>query len=432
MLHNADLREHNATIPFPYIESVDFAADGVDPLFLTLRDAAQGTHYIDVSNRSQISIVDSLGSAMLLDARGIHFSTNSCRYDVSITVDSMYKQLAKLSGVVCSKGGLVERMDDMAFTQVLYLKDQCNNPVTRSVSKPPLLKIGDSECNGVGVDESLGKWVFDCTFPGPDSGTMKCQTAVKNDIAKFLFVHPFGGSCPDPSTIITTLETTSQDLLSAGSLRAELYNQGLDDAQRAEADLVVTHYEQLWEILKQAFSRNRAQLPGVASAVEEYIGTYNAYRSFEDDLCEDLHAGDLPLKMSLRAGVTRIDAIATLNRAPQFPKPYNITIQDPSKIACCPNGGVSNYGRGDTCKYPESALVAHTGCVCGRTVSGTSVAFEYTACGNFVSQCRTDSDCAGNGHDRFLCLTGSCCGGGVCIDPYECAQNGTELVRTRL
>ncbi|POR31603.1 Uncharacterized protein TPAR_08181 [Tolypocladium paradoxum] len=432
LLHNADLREHNATIPFPYIESVDFAVDGVDPLFLTLRDAAQGTHYIDVSNRSHISVVDSLGNSMLLDAQGIHFSTNSCRYDVSITVDGLYKQLAKLSGQVCSKGGLVERMDDMQFTQTLYLKDQCNKPVTRSVRKYPLLKIGDSECSDVDVDTSLGRWVFDCTFPGPDSGTMKCQKAVKNDIVKFLFVQPFGGSCPDLSTIITTLETTSQDILSAGSLRAELYNQGLNDAQRAEADLVVVYYEQLWEILKQALSKNRSQPPGIASAIERYVGTYNSYRSFEDDICEGLHAGDLPLKMSLRAGVTRIDAVATLTWAPRFPKPHNITIQDPAKIACCPNGGVSDYGQGDTCAYPDSALIANTGCVCGKTVSGTSVAFESTECANFVSQCATDDDCAKNGHGGFLCLTGSCCGGGVCIDPYECAQNGTMLVKTGL
>ncbi|KND86801.1 hypothetical protein TOPH_08535 [Tolypocladium ophioglossoides CBS 100239] len=432
LLHNADLREHNATIPFPYIEAVDFAVDGVDPLFLTLRDAAQGTHYIDVSNRSHISIVDSLGNAMLLDAQGIHFTTNSCRYDVSITVDSMYKQLAKLSGEVCSKGGLVERMDDTEFTQTLYLKDQCNNPVTKSVRKQPLLKIGDSECNDVDVDESLGKWVFDCKFPGPDSGTMKCQTAVKNDIVKFLFVHPFGGSCPDLSTIITTLETTSQDFLSAGSLRAELYNQGLNDAQKLEADLAVMYYEQLWEILKQALSKNRTRPPGVASAIEEYINTYKSYRSFEDDICEDLHAGDSPLKMSLRAGGTRIDAIATLNWAPQVPKPYNITIQDPSQIACCPNGSTSNHGQGDTCAYPDSALIANTACVCGKTVSGRSVAFEYTECDNFVSRCETDSDCAKNRHGGFLCLTGSCCGGGVCIDPYACAQNGTTLVGSGL
>ncbi|PNY25858.1 Uncharacterized protein TCAP_04212 [Tolypocladium capitatum] len=431
LLHNADLREHNATIPFPYIESVDFAVDGVDPLFLTLRDAARGTHHIDVSSRSQISIVDSLGNAMLLDAQGIHFSTNSCRYDVSITVESMYKQLAKLSGEVCSRGGLVERVHDVEFTQTLYLKDQCNNPITKSIRKYPLLKIGDSECNDVDVDESLGKWAFDCTFPGPDSGTTKCQTAVRDDIVKFLFVHPFGGSCLDLSTIITTLETTSQDFLGAASLRAELYNQGLDDAQREEAELVVVYYEQLWEILKQALSKNRTR-PGVASAVKEYIDTYNSYRSLEDDVCEDLHAADLPLKMSLRAGVTRIDAIAALNRAPQSPKPYNITIQDPSQIACCPNGSTSNYGQGDTCVYPDSALIADTGCVCGKTASDTSVAFAYTECDNFVSQCETDGDCATNGHGGFLCLTGSCCGGGVCINPYECAQNGTTLIKSGL
>ncbi|KAJ6441069.1 nuclear condensin complex subunit Smc4 [Purpureocillium lavendulum] len=384
MLHNTDLREHNATIPFPYVESVDFAVDGVDPLFLTLRDAAQGTHYLDVSNRSYISLVDFLGNAVLLDGQGIHFSTNSCRYDVSILVNGLYEQLADLSGEACSKGGLFERMDDMNFNQTLYLHDQCGHAVKRSIRKYPLLKVGDTECNDIDVDESLGKWVFDCTFPGSGSGTLRCQRAVRSDIFKFLFVDPFGGACPDLSTVITTLEATSQDFLNAESLRSELYNQGLTDVQRREVDLTVMYYEQLWEILKQALSKKRALPPAKLSAVEQYIETYDSLRNFEEDVCEDLHAGDLPLKMSLRAGVTVADAIATLNWAPREPKPYNVTVQDPDSVACCANGSKSSYGGNGTCTYPDDAFILNTGCVCGETASGEALAFEYTECDNFM------------------------------------------------
>ncbi|KAL6897197.1 hypothetical protein GGI43DRAFT_424209 [Trichoderma evansii] len=399
LLHNTNLREQNATIPFPYIESVDFQTDGVDPLYLTLRDAAEGTHYIDVSNRSYIAIVDSLYNAMIIDAKGIHFSTKKCEYDVSITIDSMYQQLAALSGQICSTGSQQrKRMNDADFNQTLYLRDQCNNPIRQTVRQYPSLKVGDTDCNDIEVDEDTGRWLFDCTFPGSDSGTMRCEWAVRNDIEEFLFTDPFGGACPDLSTVITTLEANGQDFINPESLRTELYNQGLDDAQKAEANLIVIYYEQLWEILKQAFSKLRTQPPGKASAIQEYIDVYNQYRNFEDDICEDLHAGDMPLKMSLRAGVTTIDAIARLNWAPENPKPFNVTIQDPAKLACCsPGSDAKKNESAGTCEYPFSAHLGDTGCVCGKTASGASVAFEITECENFA------------GHPTFI----------FCADPYE-------------
>lgn len=434
LLHNANLREQNATIPFPYIESVDFQTDGVDPLYLTLRDAAEGTHYIDVSNRSYIAIVDSLYNAMIIDAKGIHFSTKKCEYDVSITIDSMYQQLAALSGQVCSTGiQQRKRMNDADFNQTLYLRDQCNNPIRQTVRQYPSLKVGESDCNPIEVDENTGRWLFDCTFPGSDSGTMRCEWAVRNDIEEFLFTDPFGGACPDLSTVITTLEANGQDFINPESLRTELYNQGLDDAQKAEANLMVIYYDQLWEILKQAFSKLRTKPPGKASAIQEYIDVYSHYRNFEDDICEDLHAGDMPLKMSLRAGVTTIDALARLNWAPENPKPFNVTVQDPSKLACCsPGSDAKKDETNGTCAYPFSAHLGDTGCVCGKTASGASVAFEITECENFVSECEKDDDCPKAGHPTFICLTGSCCGGGVCADPYECAQKGSALVRPSL
>jgi hypothetical protein len=150
LLHNTNLREQNATIPFPYIESIDFQTDGVDPLYLTLRDAAEGSHWIDVSNRSYIAIVDSLYNAMIIDAKGIHFSTKKCEYDVSIMIDSMYQQLAALSGQVCSTGSQQrKRMNDVDFNQTLYLRDQCNNPIKQTVRQYPSLKVGDSDCNNI-------------------------------------------------------------------------------------------------------------------------------------------------------------------------------------------------------------------------------------------------------------------------------------------
>ncbi|RCI09225.1 hypothetical protein L249_1394 [Ophiocordyceps polyrhachis-furcata BCC 54312] len=442
--HNDEVRAHNASLPFPFIEAVDFAPDGVKPLFLTLRDAARGTHYLDLSDRGHVAIVDSLGNAMMLDAGGIHFSTNSCRFDVSFHVGGLYQQLQNLSGQVCARGGrlLVDAADetddddaDAPFGQTLFLRDQCGHPVGRHLHQYPLLRLGSTECRDVDVDEARGRWRFDCAFPGQASNASRCRRAVRRSVANFLFVAPFADACPDLSTVITTLEATSQDFLNPASLREELYSRGLDAAQRADADLAVIYYEQLWEILKQALSRSRAQPPAVDAAIKQYLDAYSAARRrFDADLCRDLHAPDPPLDLTLRAGAAPLPVVARFASAPPPdapPPPRNLTVLDPSQRACCPHGSDSSFGSPGTCSYPATAILGDSGCVCGRTADGGSIAFEYTGCDNFVARCSSDADCASAGHSRHVCLTGSCCGGGVCVDPYECSRNDTGLIPSR-
>ncbi|RDA93774.1 hypothetical protein CP533_0257 [Ophiocordyceps camponoti-saundersi (nom. inval.)] len=435
------IRAHNATIPFPFIEAVDFTPDGVKPLFLTLRDAARGTHYLDVSDRGHVAIVDSLGNAMMLDAGGIHFSTNSCRFDVSFHVQGLYQQLEKLSGQVCAKGGhlLLEAADDVddddadaPFGQTLFLQDQCGHPVGRHIHEYPLLRLGSTECRDVDVDEAAGRWRFDCAFPGQASNASRCRRAVRRSVPNFLFVAPFADACPDLSTVITTLEATSQDFLNPASLREDLYSRGLDAAQKADADLAVIYYEQLWEILKQALSRSRAQPPAVDAAIKQYLDAYSAAkRRFDADLCRDLHAPDPPLDLTLRAGGAPLPVVARFASAPPPdapPPPRNLTVLDPSQRACCPHGSDSTFGSPGACYYPQSAILGDSGCVCGRTAAGGSIAFEYTGCDNFVARCSSDNDCASAGYSHHVCLTGSCCGGGVCVDPYECSRNDTGII----
>ncbi|KAF7562523.1 hypothetical protein G7046_g1595 [Stylonectria norvegica] len=387
LLHNAALREQNVTIPFPYIESVDFESGGIDPLYLTIRDSGEALHYLDISNKSQIAVVDSQGNAILLDASGIHFSTRSCKYSVSIEIDNLYQQLASLAGVDCSTWAPEKRTENMDFRQVLNLHDQCGNPINRSLRPYPQLSVGDTACADVTVDEGIGRWEFDCTFPGSQSSSMKCQWAIKNDVVDFITTDPFGGACPDLSTVVTTLENYGQDIMNAESLRTELYNLGLNATQRGEADNAVASYAQLWEILQESFSTSRTKPPDARGALEEYINVYSRYRFLEGDICEDLHAGELPLKLNLIAGSTRIDALTTLSWAPEGTQTYNATVQDASKMACCSNGTVA-VNDGETCAYPEDAIVAGSSCLCGTTVSGLSIAFEATECGNYGGKLR--------------------------------------------
>lgn len=384
---------------------------------------------MDISNRSYVSVVDSQYNAMLIDEQGIHFSTKNCAYDVSITIKDMYQQLERLSGEVCSKMVSSKRMEESSFEQILYLKDQCGGGIKRTLRKYPTLRIGDSDCIDTDIDSSTGKWTFTCTFPGSDSGNSKCRAAVNKDIVRFLLTDPFGGACPDLSTVVTTLEATAQDMLSASSLKEDLYKLDLDGMQKGQVDDVVQKYSQLWAIFKQTLFKGRKTAFGKLSSLELYIVAYNKMRSFEGDICDDLHDGDLPFNMSLQAGVTSIASITSLKAAPASPKPFNITVQDPTQIACCKNGSKSSFnGSKGTCSYPANATIGKSGCVCGQTAGGASIAFEYMECANFVSQCEFDDDCASAGYKKYKCLTGSCCGRGVCFDPYACSQKGVKLV----
>ncbi|KAI6756204.1 hypothetical protein HG530_011940 [Fusarium avenaceum] len=386
LLYNARLREDNVSVPIPYIESVEFEGDGVYPLYITVRDEAGGMYFVDISRRGQISVVDPAGYLVTLDAKGIHFSGSNCTYDISITIDDMYEQIADLAGVQCA--AIKRRADDLDFRQVLYLHDQCGSVVDKSLRQYPQLLVGDTVCADVAVDGDTGQWDFDCTFPGSQSGSLKCQWAIKNSIIDFITIDPFGGSCPDLSTVVTTLEESGKDIVDSSELRKDLTNQGLStDRAKQEADEAVTAYTQLWQALGAFFSKSTESSTG---SLEEYIDVYNAHRSFENDICQSLHEGEIPLNLTLIAGATRIPAITTLNWAPESTRPYNITVQDSSRIACCPNGSVAE-GEGPECAYPREAIIPGTGCVCGKSAGGVGIAFEWTECGNYAGQAEEDT-----------------------------------------
>ena len=423
MLFNSRLREDNVSIPIPYIESVEFESGGVNPLYLTVRDEEGGTYFVDISHRGRLSVVDPAGFLVTLDAKGIHFSGSNCTYDISITIDDMYEQITELAGVQCAALKRQKRADDLDFSQTLYLHDQCGNVVDKSLRQYPQLLVGDTVCAEATVDEDTGRWDFDCTFPGFQSGSMKCQVAVKNKIIDFIATDPFGGSCPDLSTVVTTLEESGQDIVDPSELRNDLTNRGLrTDRARQEADEAVAAYTRLWQALGAFFTKDAGSSKG---SLEKYIDMYNSHRSFENDICQALHEGDIPLNLTLIAGAARIPAITTLNWAPESTRPYNITVQDSTRIACCPDAQVAE-GEGDKCAYPREAIIPGTGCVCGTSAEGIGIAFEWTECGNFAGSCEADADCG----DGYLCLTGSCCGGGVCVDAYACSGNGTALIRS--
>lgn len=441
MLLNSKVIEANGTVPVPYIESIDFEDDGVLPLFMTVRDGEDDTYYIDISNHSRLAIVDSVGNSMVLDNSGVYFATNSCRFDVNVTIANLFSQVANLSETDCSFGDgqrppdtfRMQKADDIQFDQTLYLRDQCGTPVTRAIREYPELKVGDTRCQDTAIDEAAGRWDFDCTFPGVLSGVLQCQKSVNDNIVDFLTKDPFGGACPDLPSMMSVLANTSSDIISRDSIQTELENQDGDKEDMYLVDGVVLQYQQIWDSLQGFFisnaTTNGTETNGTDdSPWEIYFAAYNSRRSLINDICEELHAGEIPLNLSLRAGASFFPSIATLNWAPSAPRrQYNITMQDPTATACCPGGGsVAETDDSEPCSYPPEAFVRNTNCICGRAASGGGLAFEAAECENYEGACEVDEDCEG----EFVCLTGTCCGdgGGVCVDPYACSQNGTELV----
>ncbi|OAA57763.1 nuclear condensin complex subunit Smc4 [Cordyceps fumosorosea ARSEF 2679] len=439
-LENEDIRRKNLTLAFPYVGFVNFDSDSVTPLSLSVRDAAKGSHVIDVSDPTAVTIFDSRNNSMRLDATGIHFVTGHCNLTVSFFVDDMYGQLARQSLDVCSKGAkaLLAGDDEPSFMQTLLLSDQCGDPVSPRVRRYPDLRVDDEPCIPVPGDHSNGTWTFDCPWEGVGVGpaaAQRCVASLKRHAVNFLLYDPFNGGCADVSSVVTLLEASAQDMLSTAALQAELHGQigGNDTDRFYKADDTVMYYLQLWETLKSTLSRMRGLNPGRGSNLKQYLDTYDRFRNFAVDACASVNNGSVardPAVLSLRAGSSTIPALARLVDVPVGGTvPLAAAVQDPAKVACCPNGAVSVTDEvTGKCAYPPEAFVTGTGCVCGRTVTQASVAFRYRQCDNFVSQCRADSDCAAAGYANYQCLIGSCCGTGVCFDPYECSRKDVALL----
>ncbi|OAR00749.1 hypothetical protein LLEC1_06119, partial [Akanthomyces lecanii] len=266
------------------------------------------------------------------------------------------------------------------------------------------------------------------------SSAQRCMSAVQRDAVDFLLYAPFNGGCADVSSVVTLLEAHAQDLLNTTALQQELYSQVGNGSTAAgdrfyKVDDTVMYYMQLWESLKSTLSKTRGLNSGRGSNLKQYLDTYNSYRNFGADACASINASSTPANLSFSAGSSEFLTLATFNDFPVASSPLAVRIQNPAKRACCPNGGVAVTSPDNgTCAYPPAALVPDTNCVCGKTASQQSVAFSYRQCDNFVSQCDADADCANAGYPGYLCLIGSCCGKGVCFDPFECSRPDVLLL----
>ncbi|KAK3191916.1 hypothetical protein K4F52_001959 [Lecanicillium sp. MT-2017a] len=317
--------------PTPFIGSVAFGSDGVKPLFVTIRDKFDAAYRIDVSNRDHVSILDFLNNTLRLDGSGIHFTTNDCGSSVSFVIDNMYDQLAELSNEQCSIGMKTFLAEDVRFEQKIKLRDQCEGPVGRLVSRYPELLVANTSCSVLGVDDMTGTWTFDCPWLGRNSKLARCTSEVRSEIVDFLLLDPFNGGCPDVSTVVTTLATSARDMLSSESLREELYNQAATAALQSQANQTAIYFGQLWDVLQQALSKENVNSTGEASALRRDINMYDAYRNFANDACASHNLPNMTVNLDLRAGASYLRSIASFSAIPDPPIALDATIQDPSR-----------------------------------------------------------------------------------------------------
>ncbi|OAA50770.1 nuclear condensin complex subunit Smc4 [Beauveria brongniartii RCEF 3172] len=426
-LQNEEIRQRNLSLAFPYVGSINFDSDDLTPLYLSVRDAAKGAHLIDVSDSSAVTIFDSRNNSMRLDLSGIHFVTSHCNLTVSYLIDNLYGQLAQQSFEMCSMGRKKLLAGEQTFVQTLVLRDQCGNPVGPTVRRYPDLRVDGEQCIALvatAADPANGTWTFDCPWQSAGSAVQRCMSSLERNAVEFLLYDPFNGGCADASSVVTMLEASARDMLNITAIRQELHSQvGNNTDHIYKVDDIVMYYMQLWETLKSTLSKTRGLNPGRGSNLKQYLDTYNRFRNFAADACTSLNSSIVPAVLSLSAGSSTIPRLASFPSIPVASEPLTVKIQDPSKMACCPNGSMSvTNPENGKCGYPAEARVLGTGCVCGKTATQESVAFKYRQCDNFVSQCQADSDCATAGYAGFLCLIGSCCGKGVCFDPFECSR----------
>lgn len=421
MLHNAELREQNVSVTTPYIEAFYSDIDGIRPLLMAVQSTGNNRYSVEVSQSDHISVVDPLGNSLLLDKTGLHFSTNQCLYAFSLLVDDLYRQLAAHAGIACAARDFGLR--DTTYqhvTHVMYIKDQCGKPVSRSIRQYPELSVAGVPCNVMSVDDGNGKWTFDCLFSNATSVIAQCEKSVSAEMDR-LFSDPFNNACPDLSDVVTTLSRYGQDILGSEIMVQALQGLATNGSETLRINQTIGYYQLLWMTLQTMFSKDE---DATQSALEQQYDTYNNHRDFSHDICHDLHpSNDTSFNVSFRAGATYNPALLTLSAIPESPAPMNITIQNPSNVACCAKGftpGLSNST--NTCSYPKEAFLEINDCVCGMTASHQSVAFKYKACQHYDAECTTNSDCKLEGNEDKICLVGSCCGHGICIDPFECSQ----------
>ncbi|KAK2031648.1 hypothetical protein LX32DRAFT_613294 [Colletotrichum zoysiae] len=424
----------------PYIDAfyLDAANNSIE--YLRLRNNNTDPVLVDVSDPSKVAIIDGAGNALSVDSEGLHFTSPNCSPKIDVFISGFFEQLSALTNTSCGGTGDVpvnstrtsgplsvfrgtlDKKQEQVFDVVLRLTDQCGDPARADL--PVSVSLGGTGC--VVLPEANGTFAARCPFPGGESSTMECETAVQQTL-DHLTRGSLAGTCPPFASVWSLLSRELGGVVNVDALLQPFLEAGLNlGTDRGRGVLsAIDSFMRVYDFSAATFGNSTSNGGGGGgnSGLEGMIAGYGA-AAIRTDVCRSLVSSET-LNLTLTAGAASATPVplANISAAPSPAPEYARNVTDPTALACCPNPYKCAVTDGEP-GYPREALTERPDCLCGTTTGGRGVAFRTGGCGGYA-RCNATSPCAGGA----VCLVDSCCGFGVCVNGTECSAPAPKAAR---
>ncbi|KAK2009027.1 hypothetical protein LZ32DRAFT_591028 [Colletotrichum eremochloae] len=412
----------------PYIDAfyLDAATNSVE--YLRLRNNNTDPILVDVSDPSKVAIIDGAGNVLSIDSEGLHFTSPNCSPKIDVFISGFYEQLNVLTNTSCGgtndvpvnstrtssplpvfRGTLDERQEQV-FNVTLRLADQCGDPARADL--PVSVSLSGTEC--VVLPETTGTFIARCPFPGGESSTMECETAVQQTL-DHLTQGSLAGTCPPFTSVWSLLSRELGGVVNVDALLQLFVDAGLDlGTDRGQGILsVIDSFMRVYDFSAATFMNSTSD---GGSGLGGVIAGYGA-SAIRTDVCRSLVSSET-LNLTFAAGASATPVpLANITAVPSPAPEYERNVTDPTALACCPNPSKCEVINGQL-GYPSTASIEHSDCLCGTMLGGRGVGFRTGQCGREkTDQCNATSPCPGGA----ACLVDNCCGFNVCINGTECS-----------
>ncbi|KDN65292.1 hypothetical protein CSUB01_06628 [Colletotrichum sublineola] len=412
----------------PYIDAFYLDATTNSVEYLRLRNNNTDPILVDVSDPSKVAIIDGAGNVLSVDSEGLHFTSPNCSPKIDVFISGFYEQLNALTNTSCGgtndvpvnstrtssplpvfRGTLDERQEQV-FNVTLRLTDQCGDPARADL--PVSVSLSGTEC--VVLPETTGTFIARCPFPGGESSTMECETAVQQTL-DHLTQGSLAGTCPPFTSVWSLLSRELGGVVNVDALLQLFVDAGLDlGSDRGQGTLsVIDSFMRVYDFSAATFMNS---ISDDGSGLGGIIAGYGA-SAIRTDVCRSLVSSET-LNLTFAAGASATPVpLANITAVPSPAPEYERNVTDPTALACCPNPSKCEVINGQL-GYPSTASIEHSDCLCGTMLGGRGVGFRTGQCGKEkTDQCNATSPCPGGA----ACLVDNCCGFNVCINGTECS-----------
>ncbi|KAM0278775.1 hypothetical protein ACHAQH_004966 [Verticillium albo-atrum] len=410
----------------PYVEAIYFDQNATQAEYIRVLDQESNSLFFDISDPSIIAMQDEDRNSLVIDNKGIHFASATCKVKLDVMINEFFNQVNNITNTTCpdasislenatsidrnitgpSSRSVQPRMMALeSFFVLLNMKDQCGEALRPELR--PTVRIGPLPCEM--LQGPPGTFVATCPFPGSSSTEMRCESSVDALLSR-LARGRLPGACPRLTTIWALLLDQMSPHMTQAALFEPFLAPGLNLGPRTLTTIatLLDRFRALWEPAGDFFaSTTRGQ-----SALEDTVSSHGGTQALRRQVCRALHQAPMPFNLTLTG--TPPVVLATLVAAPNATLEYAKNVTDAEQLACCPNAGACVVDGGER-YYGREALVAGSDCICGRTVDGTGVAFRTGLCRGYDA-CDADRPCG----EGMACLIDNCCGTNICVNGTEC------------